>query len=113
MPRLYLLVLAAMLSIACSKPRLDATTDETIAASTRKMSLALPEDQRDKFRLALLIIRTHKATEGASGLDTLERGMAGELKDTRLLESLNGKTADEIIALADRIAAEPKRPRPR
>ena len=98
-------ILAAI--VGCDKllpePTIDTSTDESIRQSSQKVRESLPEAERAEFDEAIQLLAFSKInlkdifTEGAAGAGNLENKMK---------ESLNGKTASEIIAEAERIKIE-------
>jgi hypothetical protein len=100
---LAMLVAASLAVSGCSKPTIDASTDETMKASSQKVRESLPEAKRTEFDEAIQILAFSKIdlsslmASGASGAGTIE---------AKVKDSLNGKTADEIIAQAAQIKAE-------
>jgi len=88
--------------VACSEPqpRVDASTPESTARSLEEIQSSLPEDKREKFSEALAIIIPY-----AMGGNLQEVGNTPEARE-RVQAALRGKTADEIIAEADRIRRE-------
>jgi hypothetical protein len=95
---------------ACAAPRLDTSSPESIQQSVKRLRESLPKDKQTKFDEAVMTVVTTKALEGGLvGLAAL--GAAGKKPEelaAQFLAPLNGKTADEIIAEADRIVAERK-----
>lgn len=100
-----ILSLALVLVAGCSEPTLDASSDETMKASSQKVRENLPESKRAEFDEALQILAFSQIdmkdlfAEGAAGAGGLEGKMRG---------ALDGKTADQVIAEAARINAERK-----
>ena len=98
-------ILAAI--VGCDKllpePTIDTSTDESRRQSSQKVRESLPEAERAEFDEAIQLLAFSKInlkdifTEGAAGAGNLENKMK---------ESLNGKTASEIIAEAERIKIE-------
>lgn len=90
--------------LACSKPTIDTTTDETTQASMKKVRESLPEADRDKFDAAVQRVAFSKLdfskilsgepNAGAAAADKF----AGDVK-----AMLHGKTGPEIIAMAERL----------
>ena len=85
------------------EPTIDTSTDESIRQSSQKVRESLPEAERAKFDEAIQLLAFSKInlkdifTEGAAGAGNLE---------SKMKESLNGKTASQIIAEAERIKLE-------
>ena len=93
----------ALVMAGCSDPKIDASTDETMKVSAQKVRESLPESKRVEFDEALQILVFSQInmqdlfSEGAVGAGNLE----GKMRN-----ALDGKTAEEVIAEADRIKAE-------
>lgn len=81
----------------CGPPKIDTTTEETTKASVQRVKDALPEAERKRFEDALTVV----AFAGAGSLADMVRDPEGV--KTRGLASLNGRTATEVLAEADRI----------
>jgi hypothetical protein len=107
--RLATCLVAVCASFACSSPRIDTSSDDKMKSSIERVRSSLPEDRRAKFDAAI-------ATVGMSNIDfgrAMADAMTGKTPNAdRMLgdvkTALNGKTADEIIAAADKIVAERK-----
>jgi hypothetical protein len=107
--RLAIGLFAVFASFACSSPRIDTSSDETMKSSIERVRSSLPEDRRAKFDESV-------ATIGMSNINlasAMADAMAGRKPNTESVlgdvkAALNGKTADEIIAAADKIVAERK-----
>jgi hypothetical protein len=88
-------------------PRIDTASEESAAASLKEVRASLPETLRPAFDEAL-------ATLLSSGLDgDVGREMADGPREfgARVLEPLNGMTADEVLTEAQRVVAERERMR--
>lgn len=92
-----------LLLTACAKPRIDTSSDEAMKRSIAAVRESLPESERAKFDESLKIVALSQIdfstmiATGSSGVN---------LTETKVKEVLAGKTADEIIATADRIITE-------
>ncbi|MBD9470868.1 hypothetical protein [Pseudoxanthomonas sp. PXM01] len=102
--------LLAISSVGAKEPlRLDASTDATAEASWKAMHEEASPEQKQKLALAMLKINlagTHSAHDAARDPALQTLGITG-IKD-----KVSGMTAEEIIALADRVStitAEPAR----
>ena len=104
MKKLTLLgILLTLLLAGCSKPTIDASSDEKMKASIEKVKASLPEDRKDEFEEAVQIV-------AFSGMD-LSNLFAASQPDTgaterKMKEALDGKTGEEVIELAASIKAE-------
>jgi hypothetical protein len=102
----YIVVVLLLMAIAgCSKPTIDASSNEAMKASTQKVRENLPESMRAEFDEAIKLLAFSQIdikdifSEGALGAG----GIEGKMRT-----ALNGKTADQVIAEAARIKAERK-----
>lgn len=93
----------AFFMAGCSDPKIDASTDEAMKASSQKVRESLPDSKRAEFDEALQVLAFSQIdmkdlfTEGATGAGSLE---------SKMRSALDGKTAEEVIAEAERIKAE-------
>lgn len=98
---LFALVLGII--AGCSKPTIDASTDESMKASSQKVRESLPEARRAEFDEAIQLLAFSQIdmkdlfSEGAVGAG----GIEGKMRS-----AFDGKTADQVIAEAARIKAE-------
>lgn len=103
----YFSLLAVMLIIlsGCSKPAINASSEDSMKKSIEKMRESLPESKRAEFDEALQVLAFSKVelkdlvAEGTAGI-----GSVGD----KVRQTLDGKTAEQIIAEAGRIQAERK-----
>jgi len=92
-----------LLLTACAKPRVDTSSDEAMKRSIKAVRESLPENERAKFDESLQIVALSQVdfstliATGSSGVN---------LTEAKVKEVLAGKTAEEIIASADRIITE-------
>ncbi|HET9932989.1 MAG TPA: DUF6694 family lipoprotein [Polyangiaceae bacterium] len=97
-------IVGALLMLGCGQPRLDASSDDAAKRSVAKMTEALPQADREKFGSALMLVAFNKMADG-KGLLGLAAA-ASSATSASVLKPLEGKTATEIMAEADRIRAE-------
>ena len=103
--RYIFVVLLLLASAGCSKPTIDASSDEAMKTSSQKVRESLPESKRAEFDEAIQLLAFSQIdmkdliSEGAIGAG----GIEGKMRS-----ALNGKTADQVIAEAARIKAERK-----
>lgn len=90
-----IVILALLLGAGCAKT-FDGSTEESRKASIEAMRDALPEDQKEKFSRALMLVTM-------DGLSLPE--MANENMLEGRMSRLDGKTAAEIMTEADAIVA--------
>jgi len=91
-----LVAILALLCCACSGPRIDGTSDETLLSSLERVRASLPEDRRQPFDDSL-------STIGAAierTVDFTDVGVGAETMRSALRRALNGKSGEEIIAYA-------------
>lgn len=101
--QLFLLVLVLALTSACSEPTIDASTPEMLEASIEQVRQDLPEDMRADFDTAMKVVAM-----GQLDLGSLFSAGANASRDEVLSQMtgvLDGKTAKEVIKMADSIRA--------
>ena len=88
------LCLASLLLIAgcSSSPTIDGSSDETMQASIQEVAKTLNEKQAKDFAQAVMVVGMKEAMTGADP--------AG------IRKKLDGKTADEVIEMANEIAKQ-------
>lgn len=115
MRKLIALGLLAAFFVGCSKPRVDASSDEALAASTKKIAESLSEKDRQRFAMAMTQVAAAATFEQMSTL--LANSFASAMNKgptpppptaATIMKRAHGLTADEVVALADKIAAETK-----
>lgn len=96
-------VLALLLS-GCDKPKIDATSDESMKASVAKVRESLPEGKRAEFDNAIKAI----AFSNVDLADIMSKGLASnkEYFDKKMREPFAGKTGEEVISYANKVTAE-------
>lgn len=98
-----MIVVLTFVMAGCSDPKIDASTDEAIKASSQKVRESLPESRRAEFDEALQALAFSQIdmrdlfAEGTAGAGNLE---------SKMRSALDGKTAEEVIVEAERIKAE-------
>jgi hypothetical protein len=90
------LLLAATLVAACT-PKIDPSTPESAQESIEKIQAGLSDEERDRFSTALGIVIANALGGGYRDVGDTPEGRK------RVREALAGKTAQEIIADAERI----------
>lgn len=100
MQRFSVVLLAmAMIFVAACEPTVDASSEESFKASIQEIKNSLPEDKRKDFEGAVMTVALGEANFGAM--------MAGLQDENTILKSakekLDGKTAEEIFAAAEKI----------
>jgi uncharacterized protein DUF6694 len=99
---LLLVLIAALLMIgACSKPRIDTSSDEKMGASIAKVRSSLPPEKLTQFDEAWVAVAMQGFTVPGIMSTATAANMTAAVK-----ERLNGKTGDEVIAEAAKIKAK-------
>jgi hypothetical protein len=81
------------------EPRIDTTSDETASASLKQVKESLPAAERERFSNAVItILMDRDRREG-----TPVPGSAPDQVTTAVLKPLDGKTAKDVFAEAERI----------
>lgn len=102
----WLAVFILVLLAGCSQPRVDTSSDEKMKESIAEARESLPENRRAEFDRALLTLSMSQvdfAEVFATGKTPDKEAIGSDLK-----KSLEGKTAEEIIAAADSVIAAQK-----
>ena len=100
-------ILLTFIIAGCDKilpdPTIDTTSDESMKQSSQKVRESLPEGNRVEFDQALQLLAFSQID-----MKTLfaERAAGAGNIESKMKESLHGKTASQVIAEAGRIAAE-------
>lgn len=108
--QLLILVPFSLALAACSKPKLDTSTDEAMRRSTEEVRSSLPEEERDEFDEGLMLVMMSSLqldSLSSASLEDVERGAEAAANEART--RLNGMSADEVLREADRIKAERER----
>lgn len=106
MRRFSAVLIVAFLAVACGKPRIDAKTGESLKRSLQKVRDSLPVKKRAEFDGAIGTIYTSQIS-----FDTLSKGFAGITSvGANLQQTLDGKTADDVIAYAEKLKREHPNP---
>ena len=102
-----LILVSVTLLAGCDKmmpePTIDTSSDETMKQSSQKVRESLPDGEREKYDEAIQLLAFSQIdlkdifAEGAAGVGNLENKMK---------QSLHGKTAQQVIAEANRIKLE-------
>ena len=103
MKRIGLLAIVLVaLCTGCAKPRIDTSNDETTRRSVARVRESLPEGRRAAFDEALSAVAMSRFDLGK-----LLSGQAGfGAMESDVKQALNGKTGDELIEYAARLANE-------
>lgn len=89
-----------LLLAACSKPTIDATSDESLKASVAKVRESLPESKRTEFDAAMQTLVMSQLNFG----DVIAGKQSGENMVTRMRAVVNGKNAAEVIDASKHVA---------
>jgi hypothetical protein len=102
MRRWFAALVVVLVSVGCAKPRIDAKTSETLKQSLQKVRDSLSVKRRAEFDGAIGTIYSSQIS-----FDTLARGFSGITSiGANLQAALDGKTADEVIAYAEKLKKE-------
>lgn len=102
MRRFFVVLMFVLLAAACGKPRIDAKTEESLKRSLQKVRDSVPVKRRAEFDGAIGTIYSSQVS-----FDTLARGFSGIASiGANLQLALDGKTADEVIAYAEKLKKE-------
>lgn len=99
-----LIALCVTLLAACSDPKIDASTEESMKASVAQVRESLPAEKRDEFDKSLALL----ALNQINFADMLSNSGSGADVEAKMRQAVDGKTGDEIIAAAARVEAERK-----
>ncbi len=100
--KLGIIFFIVAVAAGCSKPKIDASTDELLLITSDKLRESVPEQKRADFDQALNVWTSQLVEDdGNSGAVTV-----GQSLETDIRYKLNGKTTDEIISGAKIMAAE-------
>ena len=98
-------VAVALLTLAmagCSKPTIDASSDESMKASAQKVRESLPGAKRAEFDEAVRILAFSQIDLAA----IMAGGASSASVEAKMKGALDGKTAEEVIAQAAQVKAE-------
>ena len=103
--RFFVVVVATLVLVGCSDPKVDTSSEENAKASVEKIRNSLPENKRSEFDESLELIAFSEIDVG----DIMQVG-DGVFDSTvsKMKRALEGKTGIEIIAEANRIQEERK-----
>ena len=99
-----LLAVSAVLFGCASEPKIDGSSDEALQQSLERVKEGLDEDQREEFAEALMVV----ALEDVSVEDLFSESTSPEELQAKAIKAMNGMTATEIMAKADRVLAKRK-----
>lgn len=100
--RRAVLIGVALIIAGCGEPRLDGSSESAMKASAAKITNSLDGTKKQRFQEAVQLVALSQVDMQAvlAGKQNLEGAYGG------MIASLDGKTADEVIAQADQIKAE-------
>lgn len=84
--------------IGCGEPRVDTSSDESFKASIKEIRESLPPDMQDRFTESLQVVML-------SGVESI-LDLADPSMEAEYMARLQGKTGEEIVALAQAIQQE-------
>lgn len=91
----------AVLVAGCGEPKIDGASEGALKESIQAIANKLPEDQRETFKDAVKTV----AFDGLDLRDMMRDG-GSEKYLANVRERIHGKTAAEVMAMADKIRAE-------
>ena len=96
-------LVAALAACGDGETRLDGSSREALQKSAQKVIKSLPADKQKKFGEAIGTVLLAGVEE--TTFSVLRQGTAEAMKEIhkKTLERLDGKTADEVIALAEEL----------
>lgn len=95
----YAMLCIALALAGCGEPKLDGSSEAAMKASAQKVAEKLSPEKRQKFQEAFTLI----ALQGLDFKAIMKGEVSSEGAAANSMASLNGKTADEVIAQADAI----------
>jgi PBP1b-binding outer membrane lipoprotein LpoB len=106
MKRILFILFALTLVAGCSsQPTVDTSTDEKMKSSIEQIRQSLPEEKKDDFDEALMVLAfSNISMEGLLAQGSLD----AETTKAKMKESLHGKTGDEVIAIAEEVIRKRK-----
>lgn len=104
MKKLIGVTMLAFLLSACDKPKIDASTDESMKESIQKIRETLPQEKQPQFDDALKVV----AFSQVSMRDLMQAGVTkdADFVQNKMKTALAGKTGDEVISYAETIKLE-------
>ena len=104
MKKIWAIGVLVLLLAGCDKPKIDATSDESMKQSIEKVRESLPENKRAEFDNAIKVA----IFSNVNFADILNSGASVDKEelDRKFRETLSGKTGDEVISYAQKINAE-------
>jgi len=103
--QIFIVAILSFTLFGCSDPKIDASSDESMSNSVKKVRESLPESKRSEFDEAMQVLAFSQVdmkdifAEGVTGAGNVE----GKIR-----HSLDGKTGEQVIAEAERIQVERK-----
>ncbi len=91
------LIIIAISLAACGDPKFDGSSDESMKESLEKILVELPDEKKKDFKKAIAGIYV------MGGLKAKGSGKSKAEVQAEITSELDGKTADEIIAIAEKI----------
>ena len=105
MKKIASVLLLSTALMGCSEATIDTTTEESMQSSIEKVRSSLSEDDKEKFDDALKIVAFSQVDLSDLFLDSQSNS---DVTKNKMENSLNGKTASEVIDEANRIEEERK-----
>lgn len=105
MKKIASVLLLSTALMGCSEATIDTTTEESMQSSIEKVRKSLSEDDKDKFDEALKIVAFSQVEFSDLFLDAQSNS---DVAKSKMEDSLNGKTASEVMDEAKIIEKERK-----
>ncbi|EBU2522188.1 hypothetical protein CUK46_13310 [Salmonella enterica] len=103
MKKLTGVIAFALLLTACDKPKIDASSDQSMKESIQKVRESLPADKKAQFDDAVKVV----AFSQINMRELMQAGTSsGDVYETKIKSALEGKTGDEVINYAQTIRLE-------
>ncbi|MFZ5764158.1 MAG: DUF6694 family lipoprotein [Thermodesulfobacteriota bacterium] len=104
--KLIALVLITLIMAGCSRPTVDASTEETLKSSVAKVKASLTPDKQAEFEEAIQILAISQIDFGSVFSGKIE--IIDDLQ-LKIKETINGKTAEQIITEANQVKLQRER----
>ena len=96
MKKFFIACAVTVMLTGCGKAKLDSTSDATMKASIEKMTKNSTKEQKEKLAQAIVVIGMK------IGFDNMNESQ--ENIEKKFHAQINGKTMEEIIAMAEKMA---------
>lgn len=90
----------ALMLVGCGAPTIDGSSREAMQESVQNIMKSLPDEKARKFRHALGVLAMRKFGQAMASAFARASGEPVNKDRKTLMEMLDGKTAEEVIAMA-------------